>query len=215
VTLNLLAEDPGNNLKLTVTNDTTTVTSRVQNFVSAYNSLKGVLVSLGGYNSDTQTAGPMIGDALITTIESQLSRGLTNVVSGAGTYNSLASLGITTNKDGTLALDTSKLSTALSTNFNAVGVVFGATDGIAAGLSSFIDGQLSTTGGVALRNKTLSDQQKAITNEQTALNARAQQLTLRYQAQFTAMDTLLSQMQQTSSFLTQQFTNLAKQTSSG
>jgi flagellar hook-associated protein 2 len=111
-------------------------------------------------------------------------------------------------------LDAAKLNTALNTNFNSVGTVFGASDGIAAHLSTFIDSQLSSSGGITLRNKTLSNQQKAIVTEQAALNARAQQLTLRYQAQFTAMDTLLAQLQKTSSFLTQQFTALQKQTNS-
>jgi flagellar hook-associated protein 2 len=217
VTLNLIAQKPGTQLRLTIANDSNTVTNRVQNFVVSYNSLRGVLTTVGGYNAAAQTAGPLLGDALETNIERQLSRGLTDPVSSAAgsQYSSLAGLGVTTNNDGTLILDASKLNGALATNFGAVSAVFSAKDGVATRLNSFLTDQLAATGGIAQRNGTLSQRQKNITTEQKAVTARAAQLQLRYQAQFTAMDSLLSKMQQTSSFLTQQFVNLQKQTASG
>ena len=132
--------------------------------------------------------------------------------SATGSYNSLASLGITTNKDGTLTLDTAKLNKALNSDFGAVSNVFAASDGVAARLSTFVDAQLTSTASIATRNKTLTAQQKQITDDQADLQRRAQQLTARYQAQFTAMDSLLASMQQTSSYLTQQLAGLANLT---
>lgn len=212
VTINLVAAKPGTKVLLNISDDTGSVIDQVQNFVSAYNTLKGVLTTLGSYNSDSQTAGPLLGDSLETNIESQLSRGLTSPVAGGGAYNSLASLGITTNQDGTLSLDQTKLKTALNTNFNAVSAVFSSATGVATQLSSFVSDQLSSTGGIATRNSTLTQQQKDIADEQTAVTARALQLQTLYQAQFSAMDTLLAQMQQTSSFITQQFASIQSQT---
>ncbi len=213
VTLQLKSENPGTPIALTVTNDPSAVSDNVNGFVIAYNALVGVVTKLGGYDSTTQTAGPLLGQSLISTLQNQLGRGLVNAVpSATGSYNSLASLGITTNKDGTLSLDTTKLSKALSTDFGAVSTVFAASDGVAARLSTFVDAQLSSTASIATRNKTLTVQQKQITNDQADLQRRAQQLTARYQAQFTAMDSLLAGMQQTSSYLTQQLAGLASLT---
>lgn len=209
ITLNLLDAKPDTPISLTIANDNNTVTNRIQSFVSAYNTLQGVVSKLGNYDAASQTAGPMFGDALLNGISGQIRRGLTgSVASATGQYNSLASLGITTNRDGTLALDTTKLTKALNTNFNAVSVVFGAADGVAANLSKFVDAQLAANSGIDARNKTLAAQQKQITNDQVRIAARKQQITDRYTVQFTAMDKALSQMQQTSSFLTQQFAAL-------
>jgi len=214
VTLNLLAAKQDTPISLNITNDTSTVANRVQTFVDAYNKLQSVVAQLGDYDSSSQTAGPLLGDAMLVGLSSQVRRYLTNPVSSVGgQYNSLASLGITTNKDGTLSLDTTKLGTALKSNFAAVSSVFTAADGVATQLSKYVDDQLSTTGNIASRNKTLTQQQKDITDQQAQIAARTAQVQARLTAQFTAMDTVLAQMQQTSSYLTQQFATLSKITS--
>jgi flagellar hook-associated protein 2 len=217
VTLNLLTTTAVDTpVSLTIANDTNTVVNRVQNFVSSYNTLQSVVAKLGNYDAASQTGGPLLGDALLDGISSQLRRTLSNPVSSvsSGQFNTLASLGITTNQDGSLTLDATKLNSALSNNFNAVSAVFGASDGVATGLSKFVDAQLASGSGIDTRNKTLATRQKQITDEQATISARQAQVTARYTAQFTAMDTALAQMQQTSSYLTQQFNNLAKQTTS-
>jgi len=216
VTLNLLTTTAADTpVLLTVTNDTNTVVNRVQNFVSSYNALQGVIAKLGNYDSASQTGGPLLGDALLNGISSQIRHTLSNpVASGGSQYNTLASLGITTNKDGTLTLDATKLNTALTNNFNAVSAVFGATDGVASSLSKYVDKQLSSGSSIDARNQSLSTRQKQITDRQATIAARQAQITARYTAQFTAMDKALAQMQQTSSYLTQQFNTLAKITNS-
>jgi len=216
VTLNLLAETAADSpLKVTISNDTSTVLNRVQTFVNSYNTLQGVIAQLGNYDSASQTAGPLLGDSLLTGISTQLRRTLSSPVSGiTGSVNSLAGLGITTNKDGTLSLDATKFNKAVSTNFSTVSAIFGGTGGVASTLSTYVDNQLATGSGIDARNKTLATRQKQITDEQATITARQAQLTTRYTAQFTAMDTALAQMQQTSSYLTQQFASMTKSLSS-
>lgn len=215
VTLTLLKETTGTPVSLKVSNDNSTVLNRVQTLVNSYNTLQGVISKLSNYDSATNTAGPLFGDALITGLNTQLRRALGNSVSSiSGNVNSLASIGVTTNKDGTLSLDASKFNNALATNFNVVGSIFGASDGIATALSKYVDGQLSTTSTLENRNKSLASRQKQVTNQQSVLAARQQKLKDRYTAQFTAMDKAMAQMQQTSSYLTQQFQAIAKSTSS-
>ncbi|HEX2586447.1 MAG TPA: flagellar filament capping protein FliD [Steroidobacteraceae bacterium] len=212
VTINLLAEtDENTPIKLTISNDTSTVLNRVQTFVNSYNTLQGVISQLGSYDSASQKAGPLLGDALLTGISTQLRRTLSNPVAGVnGSVNTLAGLGITTSKDGSLSLDTTKFNKAVSANFNTVSAIFGGAGGVASSLSTYVDNQLASGSGIDSRNKTLATRQKQITTQQAAIAARQAQLATRYTAQFTAMDKALAQMQQTSSYLTQQFNTLAK-----
>src|SRR5665213_3492556 len=124
--------------------------------------------------------------------------------------NSLASIGVTTQNDGTLALNSTTLKNALSSNFTGVSQLFSAKNGIGSQLNTQLTAALGNSGAVnsysktlVQQNATLTDQATAITNEEAALTASMTQ-------QFSALNTLLSSLQTTSAYLTQAFANLPK-----
>jgi len=212
VTLNLLAlPSTGATTTLSVSNDTATVATNINAFVSAYNTLVQQFSSLGGYDASSGTAGPMLGNALLSGIQTQIGEvvhGLIPGSSGSG-YNSLASIGVTTQSDGTLSLDSTTLQNALSTNFNAVSQLFSGTNGIAAQLNTQLNTDLAANTGpvdsysqtLVQQNNELSQQATDLTNEEAALTASMTQ-------QFSALNTLLSSLQTTSAYLTQAFADL-------
>jgi flagellar hook-associated protein 2 len=208
VTLNLLTAKQGTKINLTIAADTNGATNRIKAFVATYNTLKGQLSSLGGYNATSKAAGPMLGDSLLTGIDDQLRRTLSAPVQGAGQLTTLASIGITTQTDGTLAVDDTKLQKALTTNFDSVGKLFGSTTGVGANLYSQVDQRLSTTGSLESRSNNLTAQQKDLTNRQSDVDERMTNLLAGYVKQFTSLDTLLSSLQTTSAYLTQQLSSL-------
>jgi flagellar hook-associated protein 2 len=61
---------------------------------------------------------------------------------------------------------------------------------------------------MALRNETLNKQIKTLATDKSNVDVRMTAVEKRYRAQFTALDTLLTQMQQTSTYLTQQLAAL-------
>ncbi|MDY0065841.1 MAG: flagellar filament capping protein FliD [Steroidobacteraceae bacterium] len=209
VTLTLLAESKEEAATLTVSYDETGVARRVSTFVSAYNALVEQITRLRGYDAAAQTAGPMLGDSLLTSIESQLRRTISESVGEAGdVYNTLASIGITTQADGRLSLDTTKLNKALDEDFAAVGKLFGSERGLAARLHEQMDERLKTNGALDMRSKSLVEAQKDLRDRQDRIDARMAVLHKAYIAQFTRLDTLLSQLQVTSSYLSQQIESL-------
>jgi flagellar hook-associated protein 2 len=211
VTLSLIDASPDETLTLTVSNYVATTTARISTFVAKYNALQKQMADLRSYEPDSGKAGPLIGDALLRGIEAEVRRNLTSAVSGlSGPYQTLSSLGITTNKSGALELDDSKLKTALETNFDGVAAVFGSEHGVAARLAAAIEPRLATNGDLALRTKRLNERTTALQKQQTQLEARMATVEARYRKQFTTLDTLLSQMQNTSNYLTQQLANAAK-----
>jgi flagellar hook-associated protein 2 len=212
VTLTLKEE--GETATLTVTQDTAAATARIKNFISQYNAMQGQLASLQSYNPSTGQSGQLLGDALARNVTSEVRRGLADPVSGLeGEYKSLAMLGITTTKDGSLTLDEAKLTEALNKDFNGVGAVFGSENGVAARLAKVIETRLSATGDIATRNASLDKRTKQIAKDTAVLNARMEKLTAQYTTQFSKLDTVLSQLQSTSSYLTQQLANLPQITS--
>ena len=191
--------------------DNTAVTTRIKNFVTAYNALEAQISKLRSYDAATKTAGPMLGDSLLTSIESELRSTVTAPVSGqAANFQTLASIGITTQLDGSLGVDDAKLQKALTGNFEAVGKLFGSETGIAARMFKQVDDRLKSDGAIETRGKNLTDQQKAIQKRKDDLDVRMLAVQKAYTAQFTRLDTLLSQLQVTSSYLSQQIESLPK-----
>lgn len=195
---------------LTVGYDQTAVATRIKSFVTAYNALVSQVTKLRSYDTITGTAGPMLGDSLLNGIEAELRRTLSSAVPDqAPEFATLAAVGITTQLDGTLGVDETKLQKALSGNFEAVGKLFGSQDGIAARLFAQVDARLKSDGALETRGKNLVDQQRAITKRTDDLEARMLVIQQAYLRQFTRLDTLLSQLQVTSSYLSQQIDSLS------
>jgi len=211
VTLNLESTSAGEKVPLEISNDTTLQKTRVDQFVAAYNSLYGTFAKLRSYAPATRQAGPLLGDAMLRGVETQVTAGLTSPVSGlTGNYTSLASVGITKKADGTLTLDETKFNKALTDNPDAVAAIFGSANGVAARLSTDLTARLATDSPISTRDQALQKAIVAIQNDKTALDARMAKVEETLRKQFTALDGLLAQMQTTSSYLTQQLASLPK-----
>lgn len=84
------------------------------------------------------------------------------------------------------------------------------SDGIAAQLNNLVTDYLGDNGDLANRSKQLNDNLKALDDQRLRLDTHMTSLRKRYTAQFTRLDVLLSSLQDTSAFLTQQLANLPK-----
>lgn len=112
---------------LDVTRDTATVASAVNDFVKAYNELNKTISGLTAYNAETKSAGALQGDASVRSIQSQLRRQLGTAVEGSGgKLTTLSQVGISFQKDGSLAVDSTKLNKAIDENYAEIGGLFAA-----------------------------------------------------------------------------------------
>lgn len=187
--------------------DESGVKGNIQKFVDAYNKLMGVIktqtsVTKVGDNS-SPIAAALVGDAtargLTTTIRGELS-----TMQGTGAVKALADLGITTQKDGTLAVDDTKLSKMVSSNFSDLSGFFTGDQGIAARLKGKLDPYTMTNGILEQRSNSLSDTLKKVDAQTATLNTRMTALSDRLYKQYNAMDQLYSSLSTTASSLSQQ-----------
>jgi flagellar hook-associated protein 2 len=212
VSFTLLTEGEEDKIySVSVEADTASTTSRIKKFVDAYNALEQQIAALRSYEPTTKKAGPLLGDAMLRGIESDLRARVTSAVSGlTGSYQSLASIGITTQRNGTLALDTAKLTKALDADFDGVAKLFGAENGVAARLAGSLDLQLGPTAQIDTRTKALNAKSIELQKQQVALETRMAEVQKRYNAQFNALDSLLSNLSSQSAFLNQQLSSIAR-----
>ncbi|HJW05098.1 MAG TPA: flagellar filament capping protein FliD [Rhodanobacter sp.] len=185
---------------LTVSSDSSKATSALTNLVNTYNSFVGIYQNLTRYDATSGTAGALLGDATLNGISNTLS----GIIGGTANGAALSSIGISLQVDGTLSLDSTKLATTLG-NGTQVSSLFGGASGLAAKLNAPLTSWVGSAGVLASRTSSINQQLSDLTNQQTALNNRMDSLTAMYQAQFTALDTLMSKLNGTSSYLQQQF----------
>jgi flagellar hook-associated protein 2 len=292
VTLNLKSIT-ATSATLEVATDTDTIQASVQNFVDAYNKLNTTLRDLTKFVEGGSTSnGPLLGDSTTRDIMVKLKSMLARPSTTATTFRTLGDIGVKSDyKDGTLTLDTAKLTSALSTNLGDVAKLFapsaktsdpqvtyvsssaktqtgtyainvtslgsstqdasgmingvtaygsgasliGAADnaaqglkvaingsatgargtvtfnkGLAGELSSMIGSWLDSTGSVTTKTEGIQTSIKALNKRSSDLSAKLPAIEARYRAQYAKLDALLSGMQSTSSYLSQQIAALNK-----
>lgn len=197
----------------TVSSDSDALTTNIQNFVKAFNDTLKTIRDQSAYNSSTKTAAALNADSSARTIESQMRSVFYSAVSGASQGSSrLSDFGISFQSDGTLAVDSSKLSTAMADPTKSVSQLFaddGTIKGYAAQMSTLVTNLNRYDGIIAGRVDGLNTSVKNIGTQREALELRLEQVQKRYLAQFTSLDTLIGQMSSTSQYLTQQLAQFA------
>ncbi|MBO9535823.1 flagellar filament capping protein FliD [Herbaspirillum sp.] len=227
VTLNLAkVTTSADSFNLNINNDTSGVTSAANSFVSAYNTLAKAIAGMTQQTPSTTlgkatTSSPLASESSVQNIMSQLRSTLFSSVDGGNGISTLSDIGISFQKDGTLALNATKLSTATTNNFAGIANLFNATDpdptnttssknGIVTKLQGLLTGILGDNGIIASKTNGLQASLKINQDRQTAVQTRLSNLKDAYTNQFNQLNITLASMSATQSYLTQQLANLPK-----
>lgn len=124
VTLELKTAKPGTTITLGSSSPTAAIKQGVEDFVAAYNELKGLLDEATAPGSGAGEAGPLRGDTSVREMQRQLARLTSTVLSTAGGPSTLAEIGVRTERDGTLTLDASRLDAMLAADPEGVEALF-------------------------------------------------------------------------------------------
>ena len=217
VTLNLEPGTEGSTSTVVVEQNTRAVREAVTGFVDAFNDLKGTISSLTAYNAESGTAGELNGDSMVRTVESRMRSMLSGGVAG-GEFAALSQVGISLQRDGTLELDSDRLDELVRGNMAGLSDFF-AGDGKDAGMAGQLNqalGQMLGTNGIVKNTISGAESRVESLNERYARMERSIEGTIsRYRTQFGQLDAMIAQMNQTSSYLTQQFDALDAQLGRG
>ncbi|MEQ1688356.1 MAG: flagellar filament capping protein FliD [Sphingopyxis sp.] len=124
VTIDLHKAQPGTAIAIGSSNPTTDIGQAVRDFVDAYNLVHTQLAE-AGRTSPTTGNGPLRGDIGLQSLQRQMAHlvDMTLVSQGAGPHT-LSEIGVKTNRDGSLSLDTTRLTAGLTANPDAVAALF-------------------------------------------------------------------------------------------
>ena len=200
---------------LTVGPNTQGMTSDITSFTSAYNALWNQLKSVSAYGSSptsggSTTAGDLPGNSTVRMMMSQMQSVLDTATTPAsgGSLSYLAQIGVAMQTNGTLSVDSATLNNALTNKFSDVGNLLTSATGVLTNMNSWANSVLAPGNGLIPSatnaiNSTITDQKNKISQ----MNAQNTILQAQYLQQYTNLNMLLTSMNSTSTYLTQQFSS--------
>jgi Flagellar capping protein len=193
--------------KVAVTTDTSSITSLVQNFISAYNTMVSQTTSLAKRDSivagvNQNDGGALAGDSMVTSIKDLATNTLLKPSTQSSTFATIFELGVNMDNKGVLSLDTNKFNTALSKNFDQVVALFGGTKGVAGTISSTLDKYTQTGGLISIRQDGLNTQLRSISTQESNATDQLTKYETNLRKQYGNLDTLLANMKKSASYLT-------------
>jgi len=226
ISLTVLAETPtGRNAKLDVASDKKAAEENIKAFMTSYNTLVSQVSSLtrnrvmGADGTVTLEGGALVGDSLPRNVMNQLRSILGSTVPGApDSLNSLFAMGITLNKEGRLEISTStefnsetgqnRFDNALNQNYDNLANVFGGADGLVSKLESVINQYTRSDGILSGRQNTIQSQLRENTKASEAASRYIASYEESLRKRYSALDTLLGQMQRQQASVTAALSSL-------
>lgn len=180
-------------LQLTVEQDNTAMTEALKKFVTGYNTLVDELNKL--VKSSTDESGLLANDSTVRSLMSQLRNGIRALPNGM----TLGSLGIKTDREGKLSLDETAFTKALTADPELLSKAFGGDDGLVKRLTTLTEPFTKRGGSISQRKDSLDASQRRLDSRLEAHERRMQNAYNRYLAQYTQLNTVMTQMGQTGS----------------
>jgi flagellar hook-associated protein 2 len=204
VTLNLLKQEPGTEITVTVNVDKDAIAAKLQTLVDAYNGLMTYV------EAQQQKGATLQGSNVLSTVQSRISSVAVFAHAGTGAYRLLAQVGLTQEEGGQLAFDRTKFDSALAADYGAVRDLFverGTNLGKAYQFRTAIEGLTDAkTGTFKITADSLTNRMKAIDDRVTRYEASIESYRMMIERQFTAMELAVSRLQAQGSYLTSIFT---------
>ncbi len=204
MTITAKEESLGETATINVDYDKSGVEEVIDEFIANYNNLVGML------GLQTRIGKPLNGDATIRSFSGQMLTTLSTPLTDTGPFASIFDIGLTVDKDGYLEKSSlvNSLSDSLSENFDEVGKAFAGDNGIAKQFETLLDNYIDTNGVIKQRETSLNLQLDDLDDDRANLDYRMTQYEERLRKQYSSLDVLLAQMQQTQSYLSAQLSSL-------
>lgn len=187
-----------------LTRDTSTIKDNIKAIVTAYNDAVTIFGEVSDPKSTFETYGAtLVGDSTVRTVKQQLRSMVMGTSSTPGdNVGSLWQMGVSIDQTGVMSVDDTKLDAALSNHYtdvvkaftgnqNGLSIYSPAPAGIAGDAVKKLNNMLGKTGILITQSESADTQNTKYKSELTKLQTRMDALLLRYQKQFSSMDSLV------------------------
>ena len=208
ISIDLLKENiPAESTTVSVETDFTEITTKLEAFAAAYNDISTFIKeqqdSSWGHDPSFRSVTRKLQSLLVTN------------TGGAGSFNHLVDIGFKSDsRTGTVSVDTNKLGEALTNDYDSIEELLigsDSTTGILNQFNTYLDEWTDTFDGLYAGKKQSYDTSvRSLDSSIQRLELRLEQRERTLLAQFTAMEELVSSLNSTSNYLTQQIAQMPK-----
>ncbi len=183
-------------LTLDIGADDEATKEQVNKFIDAYNSLISTIDKYSKIDSESETRPVLASDPTLRSIESQLTAMVRSEFGGLR----LAEVGIEISRDGTMKLDAEKFEEAQLNNSTALEDMFNGDGNLLDSMDTLVEPYLQFSSGLFKSRKDAIQQSiDRISDKQVVLDRKYDMAYDRYLKQFTQMNAIMRQMEQTMS----------------
>ncbi len=189
---------------LTVERDHAAFEEKVQSFVDAFNTMHTYYDTHTAYNADESIKGALVGDSVARRAVDRMGDQISSQYSlSTSTLETLAQLGIQTQQDGSLQLDTEELSDALEADFDNVVSFLTDDDGPLVTMRDTIDDLLvdEDSGTLTSRKESLQEQIDELEDRVADYDVFIESMTERIRNRFTELEVIMGTLQSTQGYL--------------
>ena len=207
VTLNLVAEAQVGEADtiVTVSQDSTATTEKIQEFVDSYNKVLDLVNSELTYSGVDKDAGSLFGDSTVRSLQRTLGGLISTGFANGSETTSLGALGIELDNQGKLSIDSTKLNNTLSTDPRAIDNVFagsGGNDGISKVLQDLVETYTqSGTGLLTTKTESLNGRIKVFDEQIERVESRASSVADQLNKQFATLEQTMSRLNSQQQYL--------------
>jgi flagellar hook-associated protein 2 len=201
---------PGTTVTLATTEPTTSMRDLMVEFVNAYNTLLKALNTATATGADSSSAGVLNGDSSIRDMRRQLSAMTSTALSTTGAYKTLSDIGVATNRDGTLKLNTDMLDKAIAADPGAItqllnpAVTTTTNPGLAGMMDSVRDKIQQKDGSLMQAQAKYKGLAETLTEQLEKLDTQMASYEAQLTSVYSKMETRLTALKATQSYLDQQ-----------
>jgi flagellar hook-associated protein 2 len=202
---------------VSVANDQDAVQKNIQGFVDAYNALNSTLADATKYTAATKTAGALQGDVTTVGLQNAL-RSMMGSTSSGSTFSYLSDVGIERQTDGSLKVNTTKLTSAQQDLPNLKNLFTAdngntSTNGFGLKVRDFSRGLVAFDGLVSNKSTALQGSITRNSKDQDRVNERASRVESQLFRQYSALDAQMAQLNGLNSYVTAQLAQWNKSSS--
>lgn len=211
----------GQSSTVTVQQDTDKITSKIDNFVKAYNELITLVKDNLKKPSDDKKMNPLQGDSVLKEISNSLYSMVNGIVGSEQGFKMMSEIGLTIDKGitspslmtGKITFDKELFKAKFNEDAkNVVGMFTNESNGLMKGLDSTIRSRWTSTvsGSISSKISGYDSELKMIDDRMISLDARLTMREARLKNQFATMETMLSTLNNQKDWLSSQFESLTK-----
>lgn len=197
---------------LVLSNDVDGTAKNLQKFADSYNEVFRLVQKQMDVTKSSDRSSSLAGDSALRKLAADLQATTSVQVLSAGPVRALADIGVKTARNGTLSVDSTVLSTALTRDAKATNTIFNtASTGIAARDKTLVDAHTNSVDGILTgRQNGLNKSIRQIDEDIDKKQLRLSQFREKLVRQFTAMEKIMSGLKATGNFIEAQNAQLNK-----